>query len=101
MANANVLVTGANRGIGLELCRQLKARGDSVIAVCRTTSRELDALGVRVESGVDVTDDAGVAGLAKRLAGVRLDTLVNNAGVLESDSIGDLDFAKMRRQFEI
>jgi hypothetical protein len=45
------LVTGANRGIGLELARQLKARGASVVAVCRQSSAELDALGLRVESG--------------------------------------------------
>src|SRR5690606_9141455 len=43
------LVTGANRGIGLELCRQLKASGARVIAVCRKSSKELDALDVRVE----------------------------------------------------
>ncbi len=98
---AIVLVTGANRGIGLELCRQLKARGDEVIAVCRTTTPELNALGVRVESGVDVTDDAGVAALAKRLAGTKLDVLVNNAGVLEVDALDALEFDKLRRQFEI
>ncbi|MFI0403903.1 MAG: SDR family NAD(P)-dependent oxidoreductase, partial [Cyanobium sp.] len=41
------LVTGANRGIGLEFCRQLQERGDRVIGVCRTASPELEALGVR------------------------------------------------------
>ena len=49
------LVTGANRGIGLALCRRLKEGGREVIAVCRKTSPALDALGVRVEAGVDVT----------------------------------------------
>ena len=46
---ATFLVTGANRGIGLEYCRQLKARGDDLVAVCRQTSDELKCLGVRVE----------------------------------------------------
>ena len=96
-----VLVTGANRGIGLELCRQLKARGDSVIAVCRSSSAELDALGVRVEKGVDVTNDASVGALAKKLEGTAIDVLVNNAGVLERDGLDKLDFDKIRHQLEI
>jgi NAD(P)-dependent dehydrogenase (short-subunit alcohol dehydrogenase family) len=95
------LVTGANRGIGLEMCRQLKARGDQPIAVCRHSSKELDGLGVRVESGVDVTDDASVTALAKRLAGTGIDVLVNNAGVLEHNTLGSLDFGSIRRQYEI
>ena len=98
---AIALVTGANRGIGLELCRQLKARGDEVIGVCREAGGELGALGVRVESGVDVTDDAAVAALAKRLTGTKIDLLVNNAGALAMDALSALDFAAMRRQFEI
>ncbi|MFN5697866.1 MAG: hypothetical protein ACK486_12655, partial [Cyanobacteriota bacterium] len=52
------LITGANRGIGLELCRRLQARGEGVIAVCRSTSPELEALGVQVEAGMDSTAGA-------------------------------------------
>jgi NAD(P)-dependent dehydrogenase (short-subunit alcohol dehydrogenase family) len=48
------LVTGTSRGIGREVGAQLKARGDDVIAVCRTASSELSALGVRVVDGIDV-----------------------------------------------
>ena len=55
------LVTGANRGIGLALCRRLKEGGRDVIGVCRKSSPALDALGVRVEAGVDVTSDDAVA----------------------------------------
>jgi NAD(P)-dependent dehydrogenase (short-subunit alcohol dehydrogenase family) len=95
------LVTGANRGIGLEMCRQLKARGDTVIAACRSSSKELDAIGVRVEKGVDVTNDANVAALAQRLGGTKIDVLVNNAGVLVPDTLGALDFEKVRTQMEI
>lgn len=98
---ATVLVTGANRGIGLELTRQLKARGDNVIAVCRSASPELQQLGVRIESGVDVADDASVAALTKRLAGAKLDLLINNAGILSHESIDRMDFASIERQFEV
>ena len=45
----NYLITGSNRGIGLELCRQIHNRGDNVIATCRKASKELRDLGVRVE----------------------------------------------------
>ena len=100
---ATALVTGANRGIGLELCRQLAARGDDVIAACRASSAELEALSVRLEAGLEVTSDEAVAGLAQRLAadGVRLDVLIHNAGLLIGDSLGALDFDAMRRQFEV
>lgn len=43
-----IVVTGSNRGIGLELCRQLAARGERVVAICRLSSNELASLGVRV-----------------------------------------------------
>ena len=98
---ATVLVTGANRGIGLELCCQLAARGDAVIATCRRASPALAALGVRVEEGVDVGDEASVAKLARRLGAVRLDLLINNAGVLAHETLEGLDLASVRRQFEI
>jgi NAD(P)-dependent dehydrogenase (short-subunit alcohol dehydrogenase family) len=95
------LITGANRGIGLELCRQLAARGDRVIGVCRRSSPELDALGVRVESGVDLTSDEDVRALAERLADQRIDLLINNAGVLSRVDLDNLDFDELRRLFEI
>jgi NAD(P)-dependent dehydrogenase (short-subunit alcohol dehydrogenase family) len=95
------LVTGANRGIGLELSRQLQARGIDVIAACRKSSPELDQLGVRVETGADVADDASVLELARRLDGQAIDLLINNAGVLLDETLEALDFAQIRRQFEI
>jgi NAD(P)-dependent dehydrogenase (short-subunit alcohol dehydrogenase family) len=95
------LVTGANRGIGYELAKQLKARGHQVIAVCRTSSSELDHLDVRVESGVDVADAAHVADLAKRVANVRLDGLIANAGILRGDTLDTIDFESVLQQFQV
>ncbi len=96
-----VLITGANRGIGLELCRQLSQRGDEVIATCRQPSAGLETLGVRVQRGVDVNDEASLRSLAGALAGTKLDLLVNNAGILTRESLEDLDFERIRRQFEV
>jgi len=95
------VVTGANRGIGLELARQLEARGASVVAVCRKRSPELDALGVRVESGVDVTEPAAWSKLAEQLAHDDIDLLIQNAGVLLADSLEDVDPDEVRAQFEL
>ena len=95
------LITGANRGIGLEYCRQLQERGEQVIAVCRTHSPELEALGVRIEAGVDLTHEAAVADLVDRLAGLPLDGVILNAGLLEATSLEHLDPNSLRRQFEV
>jgi NAD(P)-dependent dehydrogenase (short-subunit alcohol dehydrogenase family) len=98
---ATYLVTGANRGIGLEYCRQLKQRGDTVIAVCRQPSDELKDLDVRVESGVDITDEASVADLKQRLQGTTIDVLINNAGILNRVTLDNLDIDSIRQQFEV
>ena len=98
---ALALITGANRGIGLEFCRQLKARGDDVIAVCRKSSKELDSLGVRVEAGIDVADASAVAELRRRLDGVKIDLLINNAGILKAGSFDNPDFDGIERQLQV
>ena len=49
------LITGSNRGIGLELARQLQERGDYVIATCRNNSEELINLGVNIIDNVDIS----------------------------------------------
>ncbi|NJL80998.1 MAG: SDR family oxidoreductase [Richelia sp. SM1_7_0] len=95
------LVTGANRGIGLEYCRQLKQRGDNVIAVCRSVSNELKDLGVQIETDIDITAESSVAQLVKRLDGKQIDVLINNAGIIEQVSLDNLDFDSIRRQFEV
>lgn len=99
-----VLVTGANRGIGLALVQRYLVRGDRVIAACRHSSPALDASGAQVEAGVDVADDGALRRLADRLDGTRIDVLVCNAGILSREVFGEIDsdgFEAMRRQFEI
>lgn len=73
----NILITGANRGIGLEFARQYAADGWDVIATARQSSPELDALGVRVEQ-LDMQDLDAVVALGSLIE--RLDLLIANAG---------------------
>lgn len=101
---ANVLVTGANRGVGLEICRQLHERGDMVIAVCRRRSPALGELardGARVIQGIDVANPASPRALAQLLADERIDVLVNNAGLLTRETLEDLDFDRMLYQYQV
>jgi NAD(P)-dependent dehydrogenase (short-subunit alcohol dehydrogenase family) len=97
---ATALVTGANRGIGLSFAKLLKARGDTVIATCRRSTPELEQLGVEVLEGVDVASDKSTNLLAEKLKGRTLDLLINNAGVLDSGGLNDLDFGSIQRQME-
>ena len=99
---ATVVITGANRGIGLEYCRQFLERGDQVIALCRQSSEALDRLGCRIEKGIDVSRDECIASIQDRLRDVsRLDVLVNNAGQLTNETLEDLNYDRIRAQFEI
>ena len=95
------LITGANRGIGLELARQLKDRGDDVIATCRSTSRELNSLSVRVETGVDITSGDSVVQLRKNLHHTKIDVLIQNAGISEFNSLNNLDPQSIINQFVV
>ena len=90
---ATCVVTGANRGIGLELCRQLAERGDSVIGACRKSSPELDALSVEVIENVDVADPGSVSALAEKIGERKVDLVINNAGILRRMSLHELDAA--------
>lgn len=96
-----ILVTGTNKGIGLQLCTQLKARNDDVIAVCRTPSPDLSELGVRIIDGIDISNAESIKRLKSELGGQQLDVLINNAGILTRDSFGSLDYEEMLEQFRV
>lgn len=93
-----VLITGANRGIGLELARQYTAAGWEVIGTARMPDQatELHALDAKVMQ-LDVTDHRSVARLATDLGEQSIDLLINNAGILEMvpsiDAINIEDFS--------
>lgn len=96
-----VLITGCNRGIGLQLAKQLKVRGDDVIGVCRNSNDELTELGIRVIDGIDVASAEGVAKLSAALGDSPIDVLINNAGILLGDKFGELDYDDMVLQFKV
>jgi NAD(P)-dependent dehydrogenase (short-subunit alcohol dehydrogenase family) len=102
-AKGVAIVTGANRGIGLEFAKQLKAAGHEVVGTARNPeeAKELAALGVRVMQ-LDVTDAASVGRLAEALKGTPVEILVNNAGVTGGGStIESMDIEAARRAFEV
>ena len=102
---ANVIVTGANRGIGLEFCRQFLERGDHVIAACRKPSSDLEMLGAKgnlqIEGNIDVASDNGASMFAERLGNQPIEILVNNAGIMRPESLEKLDIDSIRQQFEV
>ena len=103
-ASGTVLVTGANRGLGLEFASQLQARGFKVIGTARNPEKAaaLKATGARVEQ-LDVASQASVDALAETLKGVPIDILINNAGmaIREDSSLDTLDFDAMVRTFQV
>lgn len=98
---STILITGANRGIGLALTEAFAARGDTVIATVRDPGKVEDLAAVMARHPalvevhrLEVTDTASIAGLAGRLTGRPIDVLINNAGIMgpERQSTTDMDF---------
>jgi NAD(P)-dependent dehydrogenase (short-subunit alcohol dehydrogenase family) len=98
---ASVLVTGCNRGIGLEVCRQYRSRGDSVLGVCRQSNAELAALGIHVIDNIDVSNADDVTKLANTVGDEPIDILLNNAGIGGQDKLNTIDFDLMIQQYRI
>lgn len=107
---ATVLITGSNRGIGLELARAYAEKGWRVIATCRNPqdATELAAIAVRhpalVIEKLDVTDHGMVDALAAKYRGTPIDVLLNNAGVsggMPSQTFGRMNYAAYRDVLEV
>ena len=104
------LITGANKGIGKEIARQLGAQGMTVLLGARDAGRGAEAAGELAREGIDahaisldVTDKKSIAAAADQIEKDygRLDVLVNNAGIaLDNGPASTLDVETMRRTFE-
>lgn len=100
---SHIVITGANRGIGLALTRILAGRGDQVLAICRESSDELDQLADQVVTGVDVSNEDSVAGLTTMVAELlgHVDIVINNAGVFENETLDEMSYEQIEKQFLI
>lgn len=97
----HVLITGANRGIGLAMAKQFVNRGDKVFAVCRQVSDELKSLNLEIFDQMDVSEDATLDKLTSLFSTHKIDLLVNNAGILGREELGSIDADSIRKQFEV
>ncbi|CEG01329.1 Short-chain dehydrogenase/reductase SDR [Ostreococcus tauri] len=105
LEGTRVLVTGANRGIGLALCEELAARGANIVATCRSASDELRALNpAEIIEGVDVTSSACCEKMAKAVSSP-VDIVINNAGYfyepVEKVTDGSLEFDEEMKMIDI
>ena len=101
MGTRTVVITGANRGIGLSIARLYRKRGDRVIALCRRASGELRDIGAEVTEDVDVTSAEALRKAADNVDSV--DVLVANAGVLSRQNLEDVaaDRDRIEQQFTV
>jgi len=96
-----IVITGANRGIGYAMAKICQQRGDTVYALCRQSSAELDALGVNVVEKIDVATQAGLDKAVSALSGVTIDLLINNAGILRDEQLDNLNQDTIVEQFNV
>jgi len=98
---AVVVITGANRGIGLEFVKQYLAKGDEVYALCRKASAELSKTKAVIVENTDVGSPESLAKSLPSLGDLKIDLLINNAGVLSDESLDDMSAANIEHQFRV
>lgn len=96
-----IVITGANRGIGLAMAKTFQQRGDTVYALCRQSSAELNALEVNVVEQIDVATQAGIDKAISALNGIKIDLLINNAGILRDEQLSNLNQVTIVEQFNV
>jgi NAD(P)-dependent dehydrogenase (short-subunit alcohol dehydrogenase family) len=97
----HAVITGANRGIGLELADQLASSGWNVTGMCRTSSPRLDSIAQSVWQDIDVTEDGLEVALRDAAGEQPIDLLINCAGILTREDLEELHIGAIRKQFEV
>ena len=97
---SNVVVVGADRGIGAAVANLYHRRGDTAVAVCLEGGEELD-VGIRVVPSIDVTDDDAMERLAATLADFSINVLIHVAGVGPTDCWGQFNYAQMLADYDV
>jgi NAD(P)-dependent dehydrogenase (short-subunit alcohol dehydrogenase family) len=97
----NSLIIGGNRGIGFELCKQLNARGDNVVTTCRQASPELKSLDVTTIENIDVSMADDILNMKNALGDQTFDLIIHNAGILSKESLDNMNFEQIERQFQV
>jgi short-subunit dehydrogenase len=99
-----MIIIGANRGIGLELTKQLASKGHCVYATCRSLNDELKSInlnGGSVITDIDVSNDDTTSKLNSFFKDISLDYCINNSGILTEESLNDMNYDRIRNQFEV
>lgn len=100
----NILIVGANRGIGLELVKAYLKRGERVLAACRKANQELQNLrsdSLEIVEGIDVTQEQALDILAHEAEKFSPDMYLHVSGILRKTVLNPLDVEQIREQFEV
>ena len=97
----NVVLTGANRGIGLSFCKYFNYLGYNIYGVCRKSSPVLYKFATNIIEDIDISNPDSCNLLFQKLSEVKIDLLINNAGILLNETLGQIDFDSIEKQFQV
>jgi len=96
-----IAITGTNRGIGLALSQIYTQQGHNIIAICRQASQELKNLpNTTIIENIDITNETQTKTLTTKLKNIKIDILINNAGIFLNETLNQLNYDNMRKQYE-